>query len=212
MNELRALLLGDWPGGQLGGLSLSALIFGFSAGLSALIALLITVSELTLSRKLVPGWFDEGVRLVPPVVLVLGLQQLAPGQGLLRAAGGGFTIYAFVYFFPIFRSTNRQLDRQTVRQIYVAAGSVWRSASVLFREMLAIKSREISSVTSHIFKDTSMLALVGVNELASQQGALVSSRIRPADRLGVYLTAVALYVGVGLTIEGICRRLGRMRR
>lgn len=215
LNNWPNLLIG-FPNQRPGGLLLSLILAVFGLGMGLLPAILVGSgrdSRFWLFRRFCQLYVNM-LRGLPFILLLILVHQVIGGRrfGLdlsPRAASlVSLALYSSAYQAEIVRSGLRAVPSQLVESARVVGGSPWRvfleiEISYAFRVMLpAFTGQAIS-----LFKDTSVLVVVGVSELMTVARSVLGSDVRNSSQwVAVYLFVGFLYFCVAFGFSRLAQR------
>lgn len=208
--ELLGILLFGLPNSNIGGLSLSILVFVSSAllGLSiGLLYALVGVTGKALGRTLFVAF--ALIRGIPPILLVFGSAHLLPGS-IMSSAILALALYSACHIGEVFRGyLNVYPTAQTrvAKVLHIPIHYDWlmiRIPWLLGKSFEAIKTHWIS-----LLKDTGALIVVGVAELTTVTKLIVSSSYSTSEWLKILSISASLYLIATLTLI-FCLRYWRM--
>jgi general L-amino acid transport system permease protein len=221
ISNLSNLLLG-FPGHRPGGLLLSILLAMVGIWVGFLIGLVIGTSrgsQIKFLRGLSLG-FIEVFRGLPLVLLLVLIHQVIGGRrfGLdispRTAAWVSLALYSGAYQAEIVYAGLRAVPAELVESARVLGGSTgqvffWVKLRYVLRVMLpALVGQAIS-----LFKDTSVVVVIGVADLMTIGRAVLGSDVKNLPYwVGLYLLVGFLYFLVAFGISTLARRLERTRQ
>lgn len=206
-------LLFGFPGQRPGGLTLSILLAIVAVALGFVIANLIGNGAESRWRTL--RWFCrfyvELFRGIPLLLLLLLVYQVAGGlrygQGLTPrgAALIALTLYSAAYQAEIVRAGLRSVPVQLVESARTVGSSPWHAhRRVKLRYAVRVMAPAFTGQAISLFKDTSVVVILGVAELMTVARVILGSDVTNAPYW------VSLYMAVGLLYFIIAFSLSRL--
>ncbi|MFQ5577561.1 MAG: ABC transporter permease subunit [Anaerolineae bacterium] len=218
--NLPNLLIG-FPHQRPGGLLLSVLLALLSLGLGFLLAT--AVGSGRAGRRRLWRWpsalYIEVFRGLPLILLLFLIHQgiggrrfgldLSPRQSALIA----LTLYTSAYQAEIIRAGLLAVPQQLVDSARLVGGSAWQVYwRVKLRYALTTMLPALTGQAISLFKDTSVVVVLGVGELLTVARAALGSDIANATHwVSLYLLVGGLYLGVAVLASNMARRLERTR-
>ncbi|MCI0394549.1 MAG: amino acid ABC transporter permease [Chloroflexi bacterium] len=221
LRHLPHLLVG-FPGQRPGGLLLSLILAAVGIGLGFVVA--VAVGSARDSRRRPLRWlgrlYVEVFRGLPLVLLLLLVYQVVGGGrfGLdlspRMAAVVALALYSGAYQTEILRAGLRTVPLQLVESARLMGSTPWQVFRLVklryaWRVMLpAFTGQAIS-----LFKDTSVVIIIGVGELLTMARQALGSDVRYTPYwVTLYLVVGLLYFGVALGVSQLAQRWERRAR
>lgn len=215
-------LLFGFPGQRPGGLSLSLFLAVLAIGIGFIIAMVAAVGRESgwwLVRWLARGYV-EVFRGIPLILLLLLIYQVIGGQrfGLNLspriAAVVTLALYSGAYQTEILRAGLKAVPSQLVDSARLMGSSPWQLFRLVrlryaFRVMLpAFTGQAIS-----LFKDTSVVIILGVGELMTVARSVLGSDIRNSPYwVGLYILVGVLYFMLAFSLSMVARHWESQRQ
>lgn len=215
--NLRRLLIGDLPDGEMGGLLLTVIlgllaIFG-STILGALIGIMRT-SRFAAVR--VPATvYVQTLRNVPLVILVFWVYFVPPHYGWQTSKFSSvlvaLTVFTSAYIAENVRSGILSIPRsqtEAARALGLSAWQVWIWVVLpqsFYKMVPAIAGRYVT-----VIKNTSLAFLIGLSDL-TEIGKQINNRLMSSP-VEVYLTLLLLYFIVNSGLSRLMRNLEDLQR
>jgi His/Glu/Gln/Arg/opine family amino acid ABC transporter permease subunit len=221
VQNLPELLFG-FPGQRPGGLILSLILAVIAIAIGFLLAMVIAVGQESpwrLVRWLARGYV-EIFRGIPLILLLLLIYQVVGGQrfGLNLSPRLGaivtLALYSGAYQAEILRAGLKAVPVQLVDSARLMGSSPWQLFRLIrlryaFRVMLpAFTGQAIS-----LFKDTSVVIIIGVGELMTVARSVLGSDIRNSPYwVSLYILVGGLYFGLAFSLSMVARRWESQRQ
>lgn len=196
---LRLLLVGQYPGGNLGGLSLNGLVAIGAFWLSLPFALMLGVARSSTLRvpRAVAGVYVELVRATPLLMIVFWMYFCLPmlfGWEMSNIASAllAITVYASAYQAEIIRGGLLAVEQGEIDAAHALGMSPWQSLwFVKVPQACRTMAPCFLSFFVSLLKDTSVLFVVGLVDVL-QAGVIYSER-HPGRMLTAYVSVAALF-------------------
>lgn len=215
-------LLFGFPGQRPGGLTLSLFLAVLGIATGFLVAMVVAAgreSRLWLVRWLARGYV-EIFRGIPLILLLLLIYQVIGGQrfGLNLsprfAAVVTLALYSGAYQTEILRAGLKAVPSQLIDSARLMGSTPWQLYRLIrlryaFRVMLpAFTGQAIS-----LFKDTSVVIIIGVGELMTVARSVLGSDIRNTPYwVSLYVLVGCLYFVLAFSLSMIARHWERQRQ
>jgi len=212
-------LLFGFPGQRPGGLTLSVLLALFAVGLGFVIANLI--GNGAESRWLPLRWlcrlYVEVFRGIPLLLLLLLIYQVAGGlrfsQGLTPrgAALIALTLYSAAYQAEIVRAGLRSVPVELVESARTMGSNPWHAhRRVKLRYAMRVMLPAFTGQAISLFKDTSVVVILGVAELMTVARVTLGSDVTNAPYwVSLYMAVGLLYFTVAFSLSRLAQRWER---
>lgn len=209
--NLPNFLLG-FPGQRPGGLLLSVLLAGTAILLGFIMALLVGslgTSRWWIARRIASAYV-EVFRGLPLLLLLLVIHQVVGGRrtGLdfspLTSAVVALTLYTSAYQAEVIRAGLMAVPHEMIESARSMGSRAWRTFfRIRLRYALRLMLPALINEVITLFKDSSVLVILGVGELMTVARASLGSNVRNS----VYWLPTYLFVGVlyALVALGISR-------
>lgn len=218
--NLPNLLIG-FPQQRPGGLLLSVGLALISLGFGFLVATLVGSGRASPRRfwRWPAMLYVELFRGLPLILLLFLIHQglggrrfgldLSPYQSALIA----LTLYTSAYQSEIVRAGLQAVPQQLVDSARLVGGSTWRVFwQIKLRYTLRIMLPAFTGQAISLFKDTSVVVVLGVSELMTVARTTLGSDIRNAPYwVTIYLVVGLLYLSVAFIISNLAQRFEKKR-
>jgi His/Glu/Gln/Arg/opine family amino acid ABC transporter permease subunit len=209
-------LLFGFPGQRPGGLVLSLLLAVLAIGIGFLLAMAVAAGRESRYRPLrwLARTYVEVFRGIPLILLLLLVYQIIGGSrfGLNMSprlsAVVTLALYSSAYQTEILRAGLRAVPSQLVDSARLMGSTPWQLYRLIrlryaFRVMLpAFTGQAIS-----LFKDTSVVIIIGVSELMTVARAALGSDIRNTPYwVSLYILVGGLYFALAFSLSLFARR------
>ncbi len=214
--SLPILLLG-YPGHRPGGLLLSVLLAGGGIGAGLMIALLlgpVLESRSALLRR-ISEMYVQVVRGLPLILLLLLIHQIlgiARRSGIPLSTGTSalvaLAVYSSAYQATIVRAGLRSVPVDLIESARLVGSSGWQVYwRIRLRYTLHVMLPAFTGQAISLFKDTSVVVILGVAELMTVAGTVLGSDVRNASHwVGLYLLVGMSYFLVAFGLSAAARR------
>ncbi|MBS1251201.1 MAG: putative glutamine ABC transporter permease protein GlnP [Anaerolineales bacterium] len=215
-------LLFGFPGDRPGGLTLSVLIAGVAIALGFGLALAVGAGRVAPWRgvRRLAGVYVEIFRGLPLLLLLLLVHQFIGGRrfGLdfspLTSTLIALTLYTSAYQAEIVRAGLEAVPRELTDSARLMGADRWQ---VFFRVRLRYTVRAMlpafTGQAISLFKDSSVVLVLGVGELMTVARSVLGSDIRNSVYwVPIYLTVGVLYAAVALIVSRLADRWERRSR
>jgi len=213
--NLPNLLIG-FPQQRPGGLLLSVGLALVSLGFGFLMATLVGSGRASPNRfwRWPAMLYIEVFRGLPLILLLFLIHQglggrrfgldLSPYQSALIA----LTLYTSAYQSEIIRAGLQAVPQQLVDSARLVGGSTWRIYwQIKLRYTLKIMVPAFTGQAISLFKDTSVVVVLGVSELMTVARTTLGADIRNAPYwVTIYLAVGVLYLSVAVIISNLAKR------
>jgi len=213
--NLPNLLIG-FPQQRPGGLLLSVGLALVSLGFGFLMATLVGSGRASPHRfwRWPAMLYIEVFRGLPLILLLFLIHQglggrrfgldLSPYQSALIA----LTLYTSAYQSEIIRAGLQAVPQQLVDSARLVGGSTWRIYwQIKLRYTLKIMVPAFTGQAISLFKDTSVVVVLGVSELMTVARTTLGADIRNAPYwVTIYLAVGVLYLSVAVIISNLAKR------
>jgi len=218
LENLPNLLFG-FPGQRPGGLTLSILLAIVAVGLGFVIANLIGNGAESRWRPV--RWFCrlyvELFRGIPLLLLLLLVYQVAGGlrfgQGITPrgAALIALTLYSAAYQAEIVRAGLRSVPVELVESARTIGSSPWHAhRRVKLRYAVRVMAPAFTGQAISLFKDTSVVVILGVAELMTVARVTLGSDVTNAPYwVSLYMAVGLLYFIVAFSLSRLAQRWER---
>jgi polar amino acid transport system permease protein len=218
--NLPDLLIG-FPQQRPGGLLLSVGLALISLGLGFFMATLVGSGRASPNRfwRWPAILYIEVFRGLPLILLLFLIHQglggrrfgldLSPYQSALIA----LTLYTSAYQSEIIRAGLQAVPQQLVDSAKLVGGSTWRVYwQIKLRYTLKTMLPAFTGQAISLFKDTSVVVVLGVSELMTVARTTLGSDIRNAPYwITIYLAVGLLYLSVAVIISSLAKRWEKKR-
>lgn len=221
LRNLPNLLVG-FPEQRPGGVLLSVLLALFSVGIGFAVAALVGSGRESrhIFIRRVCQWYVDLIRGLPFILLLILIHQVVGtrrfGLDLSASAAAliALVLYSSAYQAEIVRAGLRAVPTQIVDTARVVGGSPWQvfqrvKLRYAFRVMLpALTGQAIS-----LFKDTSVLVVIGVAELMTVSRSVLGSDVTNNARwVSLYLFVGFIYFSIAFSVSRLAQRWERRNR
>lgn len=215
-------LVVGFPQERPGGLLLSLWLAVASLGLGFLIALAVSSARLgpnRLLRQLSIGYV-ELFRGLPLILLLFLVHQGLGGRrwGLeltpYRSTLIALTLYTSAYQAEIIRAGLQAVPPQLIDSAKLVGASKWQIYwRIRLRFVLGVMTPAFTGQAISLFKDTSVVAVLGVGELLTVARTALGSDISNASYwVSLYLFVGLLYMGIAIIVSNAAKRWERKQR
>jgi general L-amino acid transport system permease protein len=221
ISNLSNLLIG-FPGQRPGGLFLSILLALFGIGIGFLIGLIVGSGRSSRFPFIRGGCrvFIEVFRGLPLILLLVLIHQVIDGRrfGLdinaRTAALIALALYSGAYQAEIVFAGLRAIPNQFVESAQVIGGSPWQVFRwIKLRYALRVMFPAFVGQAISLFKDTSVVIVIGVADLMMVGRAILGSDVKNLSYwVGLYLFVGFLYFIVAFGISAMAKRSERAQR
>ena len=213
--NLPNLLIG-FPQQRPGGLLLSLWLALISLGLGFLIAVAMGSARVSAHRSLrwLSAAYVELFRGLPLILLLLLVHQGLGGRrfGLdlspYQSAVIALTLYTSAYQTEIVRAGLRAMPSQLVNSARLVGASPWQIYwGIKLRYVLRTMLPAFTGQAISLFKDTSVVVVLGVAELLTVARTVLGSDLTNASYwISLYMLVGLFYLSVALAISNVARR------
>lgn len=215
--NLRRLLIGDLPDGEMGGLLLTVVLGLLAILASTILGALIGIMRTSRFAPVrVPATlYVQLLRNVPLVILVFWVYFVPPHYGVQTSKFSSvlvaLTVFTSAYIAENVRSGILSIPRsqtEAARALGLSAWHVWIWVVLpqSFHKMVpAITGRYVT-----VIKNTSLAFLIGLSDL-TEIGKQINNRLMSSP-VEVYLTLLLLYLIVNSGLSRVMRTLEDLRR
>ncbi|MFQ5855001.1 MAG: ABC transporter permease subunit [Anaerolineae bacterium] len=220
-NLLPDLLFG-FPGQRPGGLALSVLLATVALGLGFAVALVVGMGRVAPWRaaRRVAAAYVEVFRGLPLLLLLLLIHQFVGGRrfGLdfspLTSALIALTLYTGAYQAEIVRAGLVAVPREVADSARLMGANPWQVFFLVrLRYALRVMLPAFTGQAISLFKDSSVVVVLGVSELMTVARAALGSDVRNSVYwVPVYLVVGLLYAVVALVASRVAARWERRAR
>lgn len=222
LRQLPNLLIG-FPGNRPGGLALSLVLATVGIGIGMVVALVVGSAQLSSigTVRRIARLYVQVIRGVPLLVLLLLVNQfLATGRlfGLetstLESAFVTLVLYSSAYQADIIRTGLRSVPTQLVDDARLLGHRpIGIYGRVRLPYALRVMQPALTGQAITVFKDTSVVVVLGVAELTTTARIALGGDVSNAPFwVATYLTVGALYLVVALGLSRLAERAGRRHR
>jgi polar amino acid transport system permease protein len=215
-------LLFGFPGQRPGGLALSVIISALAIGCGFVIALGVgagRASSAALARRLMAGYVGL-FRGLPLLLLLLLVHQVIGGRrfGLdfspMTSALIALTLYTSAYQAEIVRAGLMAVPPELIDSARLMGANRWQIfVFVRLRYALRVMLPAFTGQAISLFKDSSVVVVLGVGELLTVARSALGSDVRnSAYWVPVYLTVGLMYAAVALIVSRLAARWERRGR
>ncbi|MCH7901286.1 MAG: ABC transporter permease subunit [Acidobacteria bacterium] len=216
LDSLPHLLFG-FPGQRPGGLVMSVLLAVAGLGVGLAVAVVVAAAQDARSRSLrrLADSYVHLFRGIPLILLVLIIHQLVasgPILGLnntpLRSAVIALVLYSSAYQADIIRTGLRSVPVGMVEWARVIGGSRWQVYRLVkLPYSLRVMQPALSGQGITLFKDTSVVVIIGVAELTTTARIVLGSDVGNTPFwVATYLTVGLLYFVVAFAVSRLALR------
>lgn len=220
-SNLENLLIG-FPGQRPGGLFLSLLLALFGIGVGFLIALIVGTGRGSRFRwvRWASRLYIEIFRGLPLILLLILVYQVVGGRrfgldiGPRMAALISLALYSGAYQSEIVHAGLQAVPIQLVESARVVGGNPWQVFLwIKMRYAIRVMLPAFVGQAISLFKDTSVVLIIGVADLMTVGRAVLGSDLRNLSFwVSLYLFVGFLYFLVAFTASTLAKRSERIQR
>jgi His/Glu/Gln/Arg/opine family amino acid ABC transporter permease subunit len=209
-------LLFGFPGQRPGGLTLSLILAVLAIALGFLLAIVVAAGRESPLRPL--RWLARGYveifRGIPLILLLLLVYQIIGGSrfGLnlspRTSAVVTLALYSGAYQTEILRAGLKAVPSQLVDSARLMGSSPWQLYRFIrLRYAFQVMLPAFTGQAISLFKDTSVVIIIGVAELMTVARAVLGSDIRNTPYwVSLYVLAGGLYFALAFSLSMVARR------